>query len=269
VGIEGLHAVGGGARSALWLALKADICGLPLRVTAVTEAACLGAALLAGVGAGVYASLAEAVQEAVRLPEERLVPDPVQQVAYEERYRVYRELYPALMLLEAEGLVERRFDGRYVIELSEGKIRDLHEVRWTLEKLAVRLAAANASEGNRAALHARVCDLEEAVATGDPALCAKCDLAIHQTIWHQANNSYWPQVLGSVLGVIFVLAARVRAYERDDSDRLLSLHRELAELVASGDGDGAAQAVEVQLGESLMVSLRTFRIQEHGDASDS
>jgi sugar (pentulose or hexulose) kinase len=31
VGIEELHAMGGGERSALWLALKADICGLPLR----------------------------------------------------------------------------------------------------------------------------------------------------------------------------------------------------------------------------------------------
>jgi sugar (pentulose or hexulose) kinase len=57
-------------------------------VPAVTEAACLGTALLAGVGAGVYADLGEAV----RLPEGRVVPDVA-------RYRLYRELYPTLIPL--------------------------------------------------------------------------------------------------------------------------------------------------------------------------
>ena len=66
VDIRELHAVGGGARSALWLQLKADICEVPLRVPQVTEAACLGAALLAGVGAGVYPSFAAAVERAVQ-----------------------------------------------------------------------------------------------------------------------------------------------------------------------------------------------------------
>jgi len=57
VTIDALHAVGGGARSPLWLQLKADICQVPLRVPRVTEAACLGAALLASVGAGTYPDL--------------------------------------------------------------------------------------------------------------------------------------------------------------------------------------------------------------------
>ena len=50
VTISELRAVAGGARSPLWLQPKADICQVPLRVPQVTEAACLGAALLAGVG---------------------------------------------------------------------------------------------------------------------------------------------------------------------------------------------------------------------------
>ena len=61
----------------------------------VTEAACLGAALLAGTAAGVYASLAEAVAATVRY-ERDVLPDPQSSARYEERYQLYRELYPRL-----------------------------------------------------------------------------------------------------------------------------------------------------------------------------
>jgi DNA-binding GntR family transcriptional regulator len=175
----------------------------------------------------------------------------------------------ALMTLEAEGLVERKSDGRQVIELSEELVRDLHEVRWTLEKLAAGLAAANISEKNRAVLRSRVSDLEEAIATGDPALCTKRDLAIHQAIWQQANNPYLLKLLDSLLGVIFVLAARVKIYSGANVDRLRSQHRELVDLVASGDVDGAGRCVEAQLRGVLPQSLRTFHSQGPVDASGS
>jgi xylulokinase len=98
VAIRELHAVGGGARSALWLQLKADVCGVPLRVPEVTEAACLGAALLAGVGAGVYPDLHRAVQQTVRF-KGRFEPKPGNASAYEGRYKVYVDIYPTLIPL--------------------------------------------------------------------------------------------------------------------------------------------------------------------------
>jgi len=97
--IEELHAVGGGARSSLWLQLKADICHVPLRVPRVTEAACLGAALLAGVGCGVYENVWEAVDATVRF-DRRVEPRPSSSEAYEKVYAVYEELYPALISLQ-------------------------------------------------------------------------------------------------------------------------------------------------------------------------
>ena len=177
----------------------------------------------------------------------------------------------ALMVLEAEGLVERRGDGRHVIELTEERVRNLHVVRRTLEKLAAELAAANINEENRAALRARFRELEEAVATGDPGLCTERDLAIHQTIWRQADNPYLLKLLDSMLGVIFVLAARVKFYGTGVTHRLLSQHRELVELIASGDGEGATRALDAQLRLALTNSLNSFRIQDHAgvDASDS
>lgn len=94
--IKELHAVGGGAKSPLWLQLKADICKAPLRVPEVTEAACLGAAILAGVAAGVYPNFATAVKNTVRL-KKRVKPDKRAVAAYEKRYQLYKQLYPALI----------------------------------------------------------------------------------------------------------------------------------------------------------------------------
>jgi xylulokinase len=101
VSIEELHAVGGGARSPLWLQLKADICRVPLRVPRVTDAACLGAALLAGVGAGAYPDLKSAVARAVRL-ERWIEPEPESVAAYEARYRLHRQAYPSLKALQRQ-----------------------------------------------------------------------------------------------------------------------------------------------------------------------
>ncbi len=101
VAINKLHAVGGGARSPLWLQLKTDICQIPLRVPQVTEAACLGAALLAGAAAGVYPDLETAVAETVHFPH-RIEPDSKNLVAYDKRYQLYQQVYPSLIPLQRQ-----------------------------------------------------------------------------------------------------------------------------------------------------------------------
>jgi xylulokinase len=90
-----LRAVGGGARSRTWMRMKADIMGTQLVTLKVTEAACAGAALLAGRAAGRYRSLDEAVAAAVWV-HEVFEPDPVRSESYRERLAVYERLYPAL-----------------------------------------------------------------------------------------------------------------------------------------------------------------------------
>jgi xylulokinase len=90
---------GGGARSELWLRIVASVLGIPLELTAVEEGAAYGAALLGGVRAGVYADVHEAVASCVRA-RARVDPDPEWRDAYEERYRTFRRLYPALRSFE-------------------------------------------------------------------------------------------------------------------------------------------------------------------------
>jgi xylulokinase len=93
--VSELVAVGGGAKSARWLQLKADILGRPIRTLRCREAACLGAALLAGTATGVYASLEEAVAAAV-VGDREFLPQPDRLQPYRERFAVYERLHPAL-----------------------------------------------------------------------------------------------------------------------------------------------------------------------------
>jgi xylulokinase len=89
---------GGGARSGLWLGILASVLGLPLERTEAEEGAAYGAALLGGVAGGVFADAHEAVAACVRV-RDRVEPDPAWAGAYEEGYRHYRRLYPALRTL--------------------------------------------------------------------------------------------------------------------------------------------------------------------------
>ena len=95
VEIDELRAIGGGARSDLWVQLKADITGTPVVVPRVTEAACWGAALLAGVGAGCFSDIRAGSEAALKL-EKRIEPHPDRTAQYTERYKVYQQVYPAI-----------------------------------------------------------------------------------------------------------------------------------------------------------------------------
>jgi xylulokinase len=90
---------GGGARSRLWLEIVASVLGLPLELTEVEEGSAYGAALLAGVSNGVFATAQEAVEACVRV-RERVEPTPAWARVYDEGYARYRALYPAIKSVE-------------------------------------------------------------------------------------------------------------------------------------------------------------------------
>lgn len=95
VDVQELRAVGGGAKSPVWLQVKADILGVPVATVAIREAACLGAALLGGLATGTFSSLPKAVDQVVRT-NAVYEPDFDRYEMYLEKYEVYRSLYPAL-----------------------------------------------------------------------------------------------------------------------------------------------------------------------------
>ena len=86
---------GGGGQSTLWKQIIADVLALPLDIMQAEEPGCLGAALLAGVGVGIYRDLQEAVQRAVHL-HARTLPDTTSTAIYQERRTVFNKTFQAL-----------------------------------------------------------------------------------------------------------------------------------------------------------------------------
>jgi xylulokinase len=95
VAVEQIRAVGGGARSALWRQIQADVYGRPVHRTLADEGPAYGAALLAGVAAGVWGDVHEAASVVV-LRDEVTEPGDEAVRVLEDRFRTYRALYPAL-----------------------------------------------------------------------------------------------------------------------------------------------------------------------------
>jgi len=95
VPVEFIRSTGGGAKSRLWNQLKADMLGVPVATLQTSEGGSLGTAMLAGVATGVYPSLDAAVNLLIR-DKERFEPRPDVARRYDERFELYRELYPTL-----------------------------------------------------------------------------------------------------------------------------------------------------------------------------
>jgi xylulokinase len=99
--VDVLRAMGGSANSLLWTQIKSDITGKPIVVPSSDTATTLGAAILAGVGVGVY----EDFEEAVRLTVENKryhVPNQADREVYDKNYKTYRNLYENLKNMMSE-----------------------------------------------------------------------------------------------------------------------------------------------------------------------
>jgi xylulokinase len=90
-----IRATGGGGRSPLWRQMQADIYGAEVVTLQAEEGPAYGAALLAGVGAGIFSSVDEATRDAVVVTSSTQ-PDGTAQECYEKAYEIYQVLYPAL-----------------------------------------------------------------------------------------------------------------------------------------------------------------------------
>jgi xylulokinase len=95
IALRELAAVGGGAKSPVWLRYKADIFGLPVYTLECAEASSLGAAMAAATGDGAFASLEEAAKGMVK--KQRVYePDGSLSPLFEEQYRRYQGLYAGI-----------------------------------------------------------------------------------------------------------------------------------------------------------------------------
>jgi xylulokinase len=95
VGVDAIRCVGGGAKSAFWTQLRADLTGIPVEIARHVDTSPIGAAMLAGVAAGQSSDLG---QSAAKLNEGLKVvhPDPSKKPAYDAAYEKYYQLFKYL-----------------------------------------------------------------------------------------------------------------------------------------------------------------------------
>jgi len=93
--IADFRAVGGGSKSDTWIQICADILGRPFVRPRITEAGALGAAIMAGVGRGVFSSYEAGVETMVKL-DRAFEPDPETHKLYESRFEKYKRLWPLI-----------------------------------------------------------------------------------------------------------------------------------------------------------------------------
>jgi autoinducer 2 (AI-2) kinase len=108
--VEELLFVGGPSTSPLWSQIISDVLGVRVRVPDVTEATCVGAALCALVGAGVYADLGEAVR-AQHTRSRTFEPNADAVAAYDDLYPAWRKLYDHLLAAADDGLAPHMWRG--------------------------------------------------------------------------------------------------------------------------------------------------------------
>ena len=101
IAVRELRAIGGGAKSPRWLQTKADIFGKPVVAMDVSESACLGVAILAGVAIKAFSSIDEAVAQMVKVKRVH-EPDMVLHKHYLEKAQHFAQIYPTLAELNHE-----------------------------------------------------------------------------------------------------------------------------------------------------------------------
>ncbi len=92
---EGLILSGGAAKSPLWRQMVADISGLPVRIPEAPDLACVGAAILAGVGSGVFSGTSEGYRK-MAVSTGTVLPDPEKTGQFRELYEEYKTCATAL-----------------------------------------------------------------------------------------------------------------------------------------------------------------------------
>jgi xylulokinase len=95
VNIASFNAMGGSANSKVWTQIKSDVTGIPINVAKSDTATTWGAAVLAGVGAGVFNSFSEAMDRSIEIKRVHH-PDMNKNEEYKKYYEIYIELYEKL-----------------------------------------------------------------------------------------------------------------------------------------------------------------------------
>lgn len=149
----------------------------------------------------------------------------------------------ALAALAREGLVQATpHKGYQVPAPSLEDMREVYELRETLEGLAARLAASRGGKNLGERLEAILQNQEEAAARGDLEAYGDLDLAFHRTLWEASQNERLRQSAENLHGLVRLLISTTAALP-GRLPQSLSEHRLVLEKVVAKDPDAAENAM--------------------------
>ena len=206
----------------------------------------------------VYNGLRKAILTGEIAPNERLTEVKLGNMLGTSRTPI-RE---ALRKLELEGLVQIiPRSGARVAPITEEDLRDVLEVRRSLDALSARLASRRVTTDQRQKLWETQKRFEEAVAARDKAAILRADVCFHDRITEIAGNRKLMQVMHSLADQTY----RYRfEYIKDDNDYqdLLKEHRQIFEAICHGDEEAAAAACEVHINRQEMRIRSALGLEE-------
>lgn len=189
----------------------------------------------------------------------------LREVALADGLRVSRNTFREILLvLASEGLVQHVPNrGARVVQLGVRDARDIYHVRWVIESAAIERAATRPREASEH-LSAAIGRLEAAASARDLEQLVEADLAYHRSLAAVLESDRLATLFRTIetqLRLAFSIVALVdREYEQPEP--LLEEHRELHELITSGDVIRAKQALQTHLAKYETRLVAVLRDQE-------
>ena len=168
----------------------------------------------------------------------------------------------AIRKLELEGLVimiPRR--GAEVAQITEKSLKDVLEVRRTLDVLSVELACERISEEEKEQLKAACDEFEQATKGKDASVIAKADVRLHDIIVDATGNQRLKQLVNNLSEQMY----RYRfVYIKDESqhEKLIAEHREIYEGILAGDKQRAAKAAGIHIDNQEKSIINQIRLEK-------
>ncbi len=196
-----------------------------------------------------YSLILEAIDGGTYRPGDRLVESELA-----DRFGVSRTpIREALQRLETQSLLTR--DGRSLIvaSLDHNQLAELYVVRGTLEGLAARLAARQATPEEVRVLR----DMLEAdrALVNDPKALSRANRRFHKQIHLASHNRFLVQQLDLVHRSMALLATTSLAAEGRSRDTLAE-HEEIVRAIEAGDGDAADKALRDHISKAFVTRLK-------------
>jgi hypothetical protein len=167
---------GGGARSSLWRQIQADIYGQEVEIVEAEEGAAYGAAILAGVGAGMWESVDSACDDVVKVAQ-RIEPQPAAVSRMQESYQAYRRMYGAISSVFLVNFGDRRHNSKIILDFAAHGLRNFEVMAPVTEIMSPKLGKIGFEDFGLLTLHPVELRIETIRPAYELIVCARFDNA--------------------------------------------------------------------------------------------